>query len=59
MKREEILEVLENLAKSQGFYGILLENIKNLSADDYDTVMEVFEDQDFKDAVDIVLFFET
>ena len=41
---EQVVDVIEMLADSQGFYGRLLD--------------EIIEKQEFKDPVDVVLFFE-
>lgn len=58
MKKEEILETIRFLAKSQGFYGRLL---TTLTSDEPDAVayLSYLEEQNFKDAVDLVLFLES
>ena len=58
MKREEILEVLESLAKSNGRYYRLLSLIKEMPHQQYETTMELLEKQNFEDAVDLVMYFE-
>ena len=58
MKRQEIYATIKMLAKSQGFYGRILEAIDNMDEfEAYDFWYEL-EKQGFKDAVDMVLFFE-
>lgn len=58
MNREEILETIRSLAKSQGFYGRLL---FVLSSDEPDAVayLNYLEEQNFKDTVDLVMFLES
>lgn len=51
MKKQEILEVLRSLARSQGLYGRILRDIT-------DEGLEYLENQNFKDALDLVLFIE-
>ena len=51
MTKNEILQVFRDLAKSQGFYGRLLENIT-------DEGLKYLEDQNFQDAIDLILFIE-
>lgn len=51
MKRDKILETFKSLAKSQGFYGRLLDNIT-------EEELDYLEEQKFKDAVDLILFIE-
>ena len=58
---DEILDVIENLSKSQGFYGRLLarlEELKNEDVQSYQKVVQELEGQNFKDSVDLVLYFE-
>lgn len=59
---DEVIEVIELLSKSQGFYGRLLEQILYLQEyepDQFEHFKMVVENQKFKDPVDVVLFFET
>lgn len=58
MKRDEILETIRSLAQSQGRYGRLLSNLENMPKELYNTVMADLEAQNFKDAVDLVLYIE-
>lgn len=53
MNKEEILETIRKLSCSQGFYGRLYEEIK-----DNEKALSYLEKQNFKDAVDLVLFLE-
>ena len=53
MKKEQILDVIKSLAKSQGFYGRLLEHIN-----ENPSYLDFLEKQNFKDSVDFVLYME-
>lgn len=58
---DQILEVIENLSHSQGFYARLLETVlyaKDNNPDVYEQWKERMEAQNFKDPVDIVMFLE-
>lgn len=58
---EEVVEVVEMLSYSQGFYGRLLEEILYIEEnepDKYEVFKNIIEKQEFKDPVDVVLFFE-
>lgn len=62
MKRDEILKAIGSLASSQGFYSRLYSNLIELRTDDpdeYDRIMTQLEEQNFKDAVDLVMYLET
>ena len=54
MKKEQILNVIKSLAKSQGFYGRLLEHIN-----EQPSYLDFLEKQNFKDAIDFVLYMES
>lgn len=59
---EEVMEVIEMLSHSQGFYGQLLERILYLQENEPEQFKQfkmVMENQHFKDPVDVILFFET
>lgn len=61
MDIEEVVDVIEMLSYSQGFYGRLLEEILYIEENDpvkYEVFKTVIEKQEFKDPVDVVLFFE-
>lgn len=58
---EEVVDVIEMLSYSQGFYGRLLEEILYIEENEpekYEVFKTIIEQQDFKDPVDVVLFFE-
>lgn len=52
-RKEKYLGWIKQLAGSQGFYGRLLEQLENNAI-----AMEMLLENDFKDAVDMVLWFE-
>lgn len=58
MKKKEILNAIRSLAASQGFYSRLL---ISLSSNEPDSVayLEYLEEQNFKDAVDLIMFLES
>ena len=61
MKREQIMQVIRSLAKSQGFYGRLLRDIQELQKNDpeeADRLLSMLEAQKFNDALDVILYFE-
>lgn len=61
MDREQIMQVIRNLAKSQGFYGRLLYDIQELqnnNPEEADRLFSILEAQKFNDELDIILYFE-
>ena len=58
MNREQILDTFRDLAKSQGFYGRLLANISLLDEETRDAFLSDLENQNFSDAVDLVMYLE-
>ena len=58
MNRYQILEVIETLAKSQGFYGRLLESINDATEEQREAFFTELEEQGFVDAVDLVMYLE-
>ena len=58
MKRNEIMNTIRGLAKSQGFYGRLLSEIESLDKKKKEMFFEYMEARNFKDAIDLVMFFE-
>ena len=58
MKREEIMETIKTLASSQGLYSRLYRDLMALDKDKYNEVMTELESQNFKDAVDLIMFIE-
>lgn len=62
MSWREVIDVIKMFAHSQGFYGRLLRSIEELYEEDYENweaFMQYLEEQKFKDALDVVMFFET
>lgn len=58
---EQVVEVIEMLSYSQGFYGRLLEEILYIEENDplkYEIFKNVIEKQGFQSPVDVVMFFE-
>lgn len=58
MGMNEIMGVLESLARSQGFYARIIDAINGLCEDDYIIVKHELEDRKFKDVIDVVMYFE-
>ena len=61
MDRNDILNVIAELAYSQGFYGRLLRSIRELEDSDpeaYEEAMCELEAQNFSEPLDVVLYFE-
>ncbi len=61
MKIDEILEVIASLAGSQGFYSRLFESLMDVKQNQpeyWEELVKQLEAQDFKDALDVVLYFE-
>lgn len=62
MSITQVIEVIKSLSHSQGFYSRLYARIVNCKEHDpelFEDFTEVIEAQKFKDAVDVVLFFES
>lgn len=58
---EQVIEVIEMLSYSQGFYGRLLEEILFMEENEpykFEKFKRIVEAQGFKDPVDVVMFFE-
>ena len=51
MNREQILNTFRMLAKSQGLYGRILNNLT-------DEMLDYLESKHFKDAVELIMFIE-
>lgn len=62
MNREQILACIDELSKSKGFYS-RLKNALNTGREEmpneYEKFMRELEEQNFKDAVDLVLYLES
>ena len=57
----QVIGVVEMLSHSQGFYGRLLNRIKDMEENELDNFVQfktIVEEQHFTDPVDVVLFFE-
>lgn len=58
---EQVVDVIEMLSYSQGFYGRLLDEIMYIEENEpkkYEVFKTIIEAQEFKDPVDVVVFFE-
>ncbi len=58
---EKVIEVVQMLSHSQGFYGRLLEEImyiQEYEPEKFETFKQIIEEQEFTNPVDVVLFFE-
>ena len=61
MNRDQILETIKSLAKSQGLYGRILDNLNKVLEnypDEYEKLMEALENMHFKDVIDLIMYFE-
>ena len=57
----DVLNVLSELSHSQGFYGRLLRDIYELmeyEPERFDMFVEEIENADFKNSLDVVMYFE-
>ena len=58
---EEVVDVIEMLADSNGFYGHLLDEILYIEENEprkYEAIKHIIEKQEFEDPVDVVRFFK-
>lgn len=58
MTREEILNLVKTLAKSQGFYGRLYRDWTSASREDQQAMKEYLESKNFKSWLDFILALE-
>ena len=61
MKMKEILNTIKGLARSQGSYGRLFEDLKTLQESDpeaYERLAEDWEKEGFETALDLILYLE-
>ena len=61
MKIDDILEIIEELSHSQGFYGRLLEGLLETKQEDpenWEEVVKILEGLNFQDTLDLVRYFE-
>lgn len=59
MKKNEIMKTFKSLAKSQGLYGRIVDELESMSESNRNMYLEGLEKQNFKDAVDLVMFMES
>lgn len=59
MSHDEILENIKLLAKSQGYYARLLETLGIIDQENYNDILNHLENQNFRDVVDLVMYFES
>ena len=59
MKRKEIRELFESLSRSQGLYGRLLNDIDNSTEEEQENFWSAMENMNFKDALDVILYWES
>lgn len=59
MDRNEIRNTIETLAKSQGFYGRVLNAIDEAEPERQEEIWNTLEAQNFADSVDLVMYFES
>ena len=61
MKMKEILNTIKDLARSQGYYGRLYNNLRELQEEDpgeYERLAEEWEAEEFETTLDLVLYLE-
>lgn len=58
MDRYQILNALNDLAMSQGFYGRLLESLEEAGEEAREAFLDELESMCFADVVDLVLYLE-
>lgn len=61
MKIEDILNAIQDLAQSQGFYGRLLRDlleIRDTDKERWQEIVDLLEAQNFKTTLDLVLYLE-
>lgn len=57
MNKNKILENIRILAASQGFYGRLYQSI--MESNEKENILQYLENQNFTDAIDLILFLES
>lgn len=61
MNREEMLKTIENMSNSRGFYGRLLERLREMKEDvpeEYENLMQEWESHNFASELDFILYLE-
>ena len=62
MNIEEIMAAIRSLAESQGYYGRLYNELREMQTNDpdkWEEVKNMLEGQHFNDTLDMVMYFET
>ena len=62
MKRNELINLIQGLSMSQGFYGRLLRDLIELKEEDpdnYEQLMTLWEKENFKTELDFILYLES
>lgn len=59
MSKEQIMNTFKSLAQSQGFYGRIVDELESMSESNRNMYLEGLEKQNFKDAIDLVIFMES
>lgn len=57
----DVIDIIHNLSYSQGFYGRLLRDIRELKEyepEHFEMFVEEIESQNFRTALDVVMYFE-
>lgn len=55
MNKQEILNTLKSLGKSQGYYARMYQQLSTDTPD----ILDIMENKNFKDAVDMILWLES
>lgn len=58
MNREQILSTFRSLARSQGFYGRLLQQIEDVDEETREAFLSDLESRNFSDPVDLIMWIE-
>ena len=58
MNREQILDTILDLARSQGFYGRLYRDIMDADEEDRECFLSELEAQNFSNELDLIYYFE-
>ena len=53
------MKTFKSLAQSQGYYGRIVDELESMSESNRNMYLEGLEKQNFKDAVDLVMFMES
>ena len=58
MNREQILDIILMLSRSQGFYGRLYRDIMDADKEDRECFLSELEAQNFSNELDLIYYFE-